>query len=132
MVCLNGLPDNLFLITEDVYKRQPQKDGFYGYWPEFDFSRVIFSAELDAVYEPWITVLPSTETEPDGGKSLALAEGRFTEAAALQVTEGATNPPAAAKSRENAVVWELEITGTDLSADSEVPVRLLKPGDRCV
>ncbi len=107
----------------------PQKDGFYGYWPEFDFSRVIFSAELDAVYEPWITVLPSTETEPDGGKSLALAEGRFTEAAVLQVTEGATNPPAAAKSRENAVVWELEITGTDLSADSEVPVRLLKPGD---
>lgn len=99
----------------------PEKEGYYGRWPEFDMTGRSSDLVLDAVYTPWATMLASRETE--NGLSLALAEGVFTEDAVLHVAKSAVAPPNGVE-REACKVWELVIDGADLSADSGMPLRL--------
>ncbi len=98
----------------------PPKEGFYGAWPELDRSGVHSDLTLEAVYTPWITLLASGEAE--GKQALALAEGQFTQEAALTVADSKTPPPQGA---EGADVWEVSLTGAELPGDAAVPLRLL-------
>lgn len=104
----------------------PEKEGYYSAWPEFDFSNITFSAVLDAVYTPWITVLTSLETDEKSGKALALAEGKFRDTAVLSVTDSAEAPPSREKG-ESLAVWNVKIDGADSAEGQETPVRLLRP-----
>ncbi|MBU5450313.1 hypothetical protein [Acetivibrio sp. MSJd-27] len=104
----------------------PEKEGYYSAWPEFDFSNITFSAVLDAVYTPWVTVLTSSETNEKSGKALALAEGNFRDTAILSVTDSTESPPSES-GEDSPVMWKLKIEGADITADQEVPVRLLCP-----
>lgn len=117
-----------FLYGEDLSRIQlppvPELEGSYGVWPEFDVSGVRSDVTVEAVYAPWVTVVASEEQS--GKLSLALAEGRFTEAAALHVTDGGCVPPPEAA--EGAIVWEVSLTGTELGERDTVPLRLLSPG----
>nr|WP_296481286.1 hypothetical protein [uncultured Acetatifactor sp.] len=54
----------------------PEKEGFYGSWPEFDFDCVIGNQILEARYEKWITSLASRETD-ENGRPLVLVQGEF-------------------------------------------------------
>jgi len=95
----------------------PEKEGFYGRWPDFDTSGLNSDIILEAVYKPWVTLVASAEQE--GRLALALAEGQFTEEAALHVRPASTDPAAAE------TWWEVTLDGTDLGPEDQVTVRLL-------
>lgn len=112
-------------LSRLVLPEVPAQEGFYGRWPEFDRSGVNSDITVEAVYAPWVTLIASQETE--GKLSLALAEGQFTHEAVLHVEESAMVPPG--ESGEDGVVWAVSLTGTGLTADDLVPLRLLNPAE---
>lgn len=99
----------------------PEKEGYFGSWPEFPTETVQTDVVLDAVYSPWIEMLASAETA-ENKLPRALAQGQFTDAAVLHMTPGKETPPADAP---DAAVWEVTLTGTSLAQDASVPLRLL-------
>ncbi len=104
----------------------PVKEGYYGTWPEFDSAEVHSNLTLEAVYTPWVTLAASEEM--DGKLALALAEGQFTEEASLRVLPDEAVPPEGAGEAD---VWKVTVSGTDLSDDAEIPIRLLnRKGER--
>lgn len=103
----------------------PAAEGYYGVWPEFDTSGLNSDITLEAVYTPWVTLVASAEQ--DGKLALALAEGQFTGDAALLVTDSAHTPPAASGGGETDV-WDITLSGTDLTETDTVPLRLLNRG----
>ena len=104
----------------------PEREGSYGAWPEFDTSGLHSDITLEAVYTPWITLIASEARE--GPLALALAEGRFTGDAALQVSNSAQTPPAGGSDKQFTDVWELTLSGSDVTAEDTVPIRLLNRG----
>ena len=105
----------------------PVREGYYGTWPAFDSAEVPHgNLTLEAVYTPWVTLAASEEM--DGNLALALAEGQFTEEASLRVLPDEAVPPEGA---EEADVWKVTVSGTDLPDDAEIPIRLLnRKGER--
>lgn len=99
----------------------PEKEGVYGVWPAFSTTGLDSDITIEAVYKPWVTIVSSRAR--DDKLALALAEGQFTEEAALQVSDSAQTPPASAGQEMD--VWDLELTGTDCTEDDGIPIRLL-------
>lgn len=106
----------------------PEQEGNYGCWPEFDTSGLASDITLEAEYTPWVTVVASLQQE--GKLALAMADGQFTQDAVLTVRESAETPPEAARSGDTVRVWEISLTGTDLTEQDTVPLRLLSGGSR--
>lgn len=96
----------------------PEREDCYGAWPDFDTSGLNSDIILEAVYTPWVTLLASQEQE--GKQPLALAEGRFTEEAALLV-----QPALSSTAPTEGTLWDVSLTGTDLGPEDEVTLRLL-------
>ena len=117
-----------FLYGDDLSRLSlppvPEREGYYGMWPEFDTSGTGSDLTLEAVYTPWATVAASQELS--GKLSLALAEGRFTEDAVLHVQDSSQAPPSGAEGK--AVVWDVSLTGVDLEEGAVLPLRLLNQG----
>ncbi len=63
-------------IDKSQIPEVPEKEGFYGGWPEFDCDFVTGSCTLEAQYERWITSLASQEKDEDG-KAVVLVQGEF-------------------------------------------------------
>ena len=91
-------------------------------WPEFDLSGTQSDLTLEAEYAPWITLVSSQEQR--GPLALALAEGRFTDEAALHVINSVQSPP---KDMEGAATWDVSLTGGKAGRDGTLPLRLLSP-----
>lgn len=104
----------------------PVSEGFYGEWPAFDTSGLNSDITLEAVYTPWVTLVASAEQ--DGKLALALAEGQFTEDAVLEAADSTHTPPAAAKEGQQMDIWDITLSGTDLTDADTVPLRLLNRG----
>ena len=104
----------------------PEREDAYGVWPEFDTSGLNSDITLEAIYTPWVTLVASEAAE--GNLALALAEGRFTEGAALQVANSSQTPPDSGSTKDTTDVWTLTLTGTDVTEGAEVPIRLLNRG----
>ena len=98
----------------------PEREGFYGRWPAFDTTGLVSDVTVEAVYTPVAALVASGETAEESGPSLALAEGQFTEEAALTVRATSQRSPTG-----EGEVWKLTLTGTDLPPDAQVPIRLL-------
>ena len=96
----------------------PEREDCYGAWPDFDASGLNSDIILEAVYTPWVTLLASGEQE--GKQPLALAEGRFTEEAALLV-----QPALSSTAPTEGTLWDVALTGTDLGPEDQVTLRLL-------
>ncbi|MDE7252422.1 MAG: hypothetical protein K2O32_05695 [Acetatifactor sp.] len=64
----------------------PEKEGYYGVWPEFDFGYITDNEVLEAEYERWQGSLAG-ETVDEVGKSRVLVEGEFLPGAKLEVVE---------------------------------------------
>lgn len=96
----------------------PEKEGFYGEWPEFDTSGRNSDVLVEAVYTPWVTLVASAEQE--GKLALALAEGQFTKRAALRV-----QPTLSSTAPTEGALWDISLTGTDLGPEDQVTLRLL-------
>ena len=71
-------------LSADRIPEVPQKDGYYGVWPDFDFSYITGNKVLEAEYEEWIASIASTEKTEDN-KPLVMAEGNFYPNAALHL-----------------------------------------------
>lgn len=54
----------------------PEKEGYYGAWPEFDFDSITRNQVLEAQYEKWISTLAGSETSPQG-RPTVLVQGEF-------------------------------------------------------
>lgn len=100
----------------------PEREDAYGTWPDFDTSGLKSDITLEAVYTPWVTLVDSEERS--GKLSLALAEGRFTENAELHVTDSESIPP----QEDASAVWDIELSGTELTGSDTVPLRLFSKG----
>ena len=101
----------------------PEREDGYGIWPAFDTSGLNSDITLEAVYTPWVTLVASKAAE--GDLALALAEGRFTEDAALDVASSSQTPPGGGSAKDTTDVWTLTLTGTGVAEGDEVPIRLL-------
>ena len=104
----------------------PEREDGYGVWPAFDTSGLHSDITLEAVYTPWVTLVASKAAE--GNLALALAEGRFTEEARLEVANSAQTPPAGGGAKDTTDVWTLTLTGADVAEGTEIPIRLLNRG----
>lgn len=93
-------------IDENSLPQIPEKVGYYGRWPDFDYTDLTFSRTLEAVYTPYTTVIESTTSEE--GKALALVEGSFDLDAVLSVTDAEVEPPSEASS--NVKIWEVVLS----------------------
>lgn len=93
-------------------------------WPEFGVSGTSSDVTLEAQYAPWVTLAASVEQS--GKLSLALAEGQFTDEAALHVTDSVQTPPR--QNAEGAVTWGVSLERTGLGSTDTIPLRLLSPG----
>ena len=75
-------------LSADQIPEVPEKDGYYGVWPDYDFSYITGNKVLEAEYEEWTASIASTEKNDDN-KPLVMAEGNFYPNAALHLqTEG--------------------------------------------
>ncbi len=54
----------------------PEKEGCYGFWPEFDYSCVTGNRVLEAQYEKWVSSLASQERD-EAGRVRVLVQGEF-------------------------------------------------------
>lgn len=106
----------------------PEKKGYFGKWPDIATDKVTESVVAEAEYIPWVGVVASTELQNDGKKSLALAEGQFTDTAELHVKDSSAEPPKEAKASEYVSVWDVSLLGSDVSNDDIVLIRLLNEG----
>lgn len=115
---------------EDLTRRElpepMEREGCYGRW-----SPAPTSAEgdvvLEAVYTPWVTLLPSLETE--GPLALVIADGQFTRHAILRAQPGDLTPPGSGESRR--VMW-VTLENADVPTGETVPVRVLAGEDETV
>lgn len=73
-------------LTEEQIPTIPEKDGYYGVWPEFDFDWITGNAVLEARYEKWITSIAGAQTD-ETGKPMLLAEGEFLPGTVLVTLE---------------------------------------------
>lgn len=64
----------------------PSKEGFYGMWPEYDYTCVTGNRVLEAEYEKWVTSLADTK-QNEGGRPKALVQGKFRPEAFLTLEE---------------------------------------------
>lgn len=103
----------------------PKKEGYYGEWPEFDYTIVKFSQSFEAIYKPWISVI-SSEAKANG-KALALAEGNFSERADItaQMVENVALPNNVQP--EKAQCIEVKLNDEAMQENEVHQIRLLKP-----
>ena len=64
----------------------PEREGYYGVWPEFDFDCVTDNVTLEAQYERWLGSLAGEE-RAENGKALIFVEGEFLPGARLETVE---------------------------------------------
>lgn len=71
-----------------VSQTPPEKEGYYGIWPEVDLGIIRGRAVVEALYLPWVSSLASAETD-ENGKPLVLVQGQFLQGAEIVLTETA-------------------------------------------
>lgn len=64
----------------------PQNGGNFGEWEEFDYGNITFSADINAVYEKFVTALESSEKR-ENGLPIFVAEGNFTSSDSITAAE---------------------------------------------
>lgn len=108
-------------LSADDFPSIPEKDGYYARWEEFDSSCITYPTEVNALYTPYITLI-ETSVKSEDGFALVLADGQFTDIAALNLStqsDGVFAPDG----------YELRIV-TLKDAQSASRLRFLKPNGR--
>ena len=71
-------------LSADQIPEVPEKEGYYGVWPDYDFSYITGNRVLEAEYEEWTASIASAEKN-DANKPLVMAEGNFYPNASLHL-----------------------------------------------
>lgn len=91
----------------------PEKEGCYGFWPEFDASFVTNNRVLEAQYEEWISSLASVERDEEG-RVRVLVQGEFLPEMQLVLDETAQGTAIAVKCVEGVDATEETVRTEDL------------------
>lgn len=73
-------------LPQEQIPKVPEKEGCYGFWPEFNFNNITGSQVLEAQYERWTSSLEGDILD-ENGRPRVLAEGEFFAGAKLEVKE---------------------------------------------
>ncbi len=98
-----------------VFPEAPEKEGCFGRWPKIEEDTVTSDIKLVCEYQPYITVISSTEKS--GELPVALAEGNFTDEAALHATATGEN------------IYDIELSS---AGSGPATIRLLKPSGKAL
>ena len=71
-------------LSADQIPEVPAKNGYYGVWPDYDFSYITGNKVLEAEYQEWTASIASAEKNDDN-KPLVMAVGNFYPNAALHL-----------------------------------------------
>ena len=74
-------------IDKDLVPAIPEKEGYYGIWPDFDYDCVTGSRTLEAEYRKWVSSLSSQEKD-ENGRGKVLVQGEFLPEDTLRTEEG--------------------------------------------
>jgi hypothetical protein len=112
-----------------TYPDIPEKEGYYGVWPNVSGRTVTGTVVVEAEYKDTVTVLKSTGTEAE--KSLALIEDKFTEDTVLIAKTVEMDPPEDTIGKKY-VVYDLSLEDNTISDSDTFVVRLLNPYDDAI
>lgn len=73
-------------LAADQMPKLPEKEGYFGQWPEMDYSHITESHVLAAEYTKWITALSFRQPELTGEQAAIMVEGLFCPEDTLEVT----------------------------------------------
>lgn len=73
-------------LAEEQLPKLPEKKGYYGQWPEIDYSHITESRVLAVEYTKWITALSAGESDAASGQAAILVEGLFYPEDVLEMT----------------------------------------------
>ena len=105
------------------YPEVPQKEGHFGNWIKPDATIVTEDIDVICEYKPYITILSSEEKNENGKLALALAEGKFTDKARLNISN--SKQDAYSKAYGNVKVYDIVLTDTAIKDNETVTLRLL-------
>lgn len=71
-------------VAEELIPDIPQREGFYGVWPDVDLDRITGNEVVSAEYARWMGSLEGEERDARG-RSLVLVEGEFLPGAKLRI-----------------------------------------------
>jgi hypothetical protein len=74
-------------IDQALVPEIPEKEGYYGLWPDFDYGRVTGSRILEAEYRKWVSSLASEEKD-ENGRGKVLVQGEFLPEDTLRIEAG--------------------------------------------
>lgn len=94
----------------------PEKEGYSGRWPDYDYSSLHFSDTIEAIYTPRQAALAADRQRGDSPMSLLLLEGDFDTDARLALSEYSGEAPELSEGRV-LEKWILRIE------DASVPAR---------
>ena len=114
-------------IDESELPEVPEKEGYTGSWPVYNYNCLYFSDTIEAVYISQLTTLATDQTGADSDKALALVEGRFGPNASVLLTESTAEGPGEEAGTVLAQ-WLLQVdTDLDTGVAETRTIRVLKP-----
>lgn len=111
----------------------PEKDGYYGVWPEMSQRVMTGNLVIQGEYKEYIKVLTSEESVPASSqektiqKPLALAEYTFEEGVNLHVTQLQESKPDSVKETLSYVTYEVALERAELAWQDSISLRLYSP-----
>ena len=80
-------------IRMDQIPPVPEKEGYTGDWPSYDYSRLYYSAVIEAVYMPRQGALASKLTRDDSPMAIVILEGDFEKSTQVNLREFREDDP---------------------------------------
>lgn len=120
-----------------VYPKIPEKEGFYGVWPDVSDRIMEGTYVVQGEYKENVTVVTSNGgekvnmTETVRVKPYALVANIFTEDTVLNAAVSSFAPPVEIEDRRN-VVYEVSIENSEIGENDSFAVRLLNPYKKAV
>lgn len=112
-----------------TYPEIPEKEGFYGIWPNYSDEVMKGNLVIDGEYRNNVTVVESKNG--DSKKPYALVEQTFTEDTVLNVSLSDMLPPVEATDHSY-VIYGVSLENSGLSDSDSFAIRLLNPYDKAV
>lgn len=103
----------------------PEKEGYSGHWPDYDYVNLRFSDTIEAVYTPRQAAVAADRQREGSPMSLLLLEGDFEDGAKLSLNEYSGDGPEIAGGRL-LEKWALSIEGSEIPQGGYT-VRYLPP-----
>lgn len=113
-------------LDESLIPPVPEKNGFSGHWPEYNYSKLYFSDSIDAVYSPRQAAIASKELREGTPLSLALLEGDFSDGAKVKLNPYSGKGPQVTE-HEALEMWVMRIEDESKAYEQNYTVRFASP-----